>query len=168
MKGLVSPCGVWPPREMYTMVPEAPLPYMRDPHLTPVHISHAIVVISMIVISMVVISMIVCGVRDLCRWLSRRFSASTTLTSLVISALYRLLRLPSGSSDSRWTLVLTRNNHCYPRVEQHLHDRMVRLLSLRALVGTSSTGGSHTGVARSSLHALSLGRTEGPRRRPTV
>ena len=59
MKGRVSPCGVWPPREVYSMVSEAPLLFLRDsPHLTPAHALKP---------SMVVIKMVLCGVRDLCR-----------------------------------------------------------------------------------------------------
>ena len=65
---------------------------------------------------------------DTCPHLSRCSLASTILMSLVISALCRSLRLSAGSSDSRCTLFFTRNNHCYPRVEQHLHNRTVCLL----------------------------------------
>ena len=82
--------------------------------------------------------------------------------------LCRVLRLSAGSSDSRWTLCFTKNSNCYPRVEQHLHDCMVCLLSLRTLVSKISTYRSHTRISRSYGHAPSLGHTEGPRSRPTV
>ena len=162
-------------------------PSLRDPHQTPAHISHAINGWDVNGCDVNGCDVNGCDIngcvwrercmqtsRDLRRCLSRRSSASTTLTSLVISALCRLVRLSAGSSDSRGTLFFTKN-HCYPRVEQYLHDRMVCLLSLRALVSTSSIYRSHAGVTRrrrrvtrSQGHAPSLGRTEGPRRKNAV